>query len=179
MKKDISKEQQILDDFNASIGRSGMDYVMPMGQLRVTIYRADGSVEESLHKNIVTKDGLNMIAANMLGSGTGANSAARYIIIGTATAAGSLGSVQGGIGEVDRKLGAVIASSNEVGVWVATWAGNTDSLTGVALGTAGLGNHASSGQGTFFSHVPSLDCTLQASDFLSVQYEVQIGSHAL
>jgi len=179
MSKDISKEQQILDEFNAAMERGGMDHASPFGRVRRVINRADGSIDDRVLYNIVTKDGLNMIAANMIGPGTGANSAARYIIIGTATAQGSLGSVQGGIGEVSRKIGATITSSNEVAIVVCTWGGAADGLTGVALGTAGLANHANSGQGTFFSHLNSVDATLQASDTLSLQYEVQIGSHAL
>lgn len=171
MTRDISKERKTLDDFRNSI--------TPTGRWTFTVTRADGTEETHTNKNIVTKDGLNAIADLMLGDATGTNSAFRYIAIGTVTAAGSLGSVQGGLGEVSRKIGATIASSNEVAIIVATWAGNADGLTGVALGTAGIINHASSGSGVFGSHVNSVDATLQDSDFLKVQMEVQIGSHNL
>lgn len=170
----ISKEQKVLDEFL----QKGND-INVQGKWRITITRADGTVEEKVLKNIVTKDGLNAIAELMLGDATGTNSGFRYIIIGTATAAGSLGSVQSGIGEVSRKLGSTIASSGEVAIIVATWAGNADSLTGIALGAAGITNHANSGSGVFGNHVNSVDATLQASDFLRVQMEIQIGSHAL
>lgn len=149
------------------------------GTWRFKIVRADGTIEEHVSENIVTKDGLNAIAELMLGDATGANSGFRYIAIGTVVNAGSLGSVQSGLGEVGRKIASTIASSNETGILVATWAGNADSITGVALRSAGMVNHASSGSGIFGSHVNSVSATLNDSDFLQVQVEVQVGSHNL
>lgn len=179
MDQNISKEKNILDKFINSAGRMVEDGVNVKGRWRFTITRADGSIEERIQDNIVTKDGLNAIAALMLGDATASNSGFRYLAIGTATAAGSLGSVQGGLGEVGRKIGSIIASSNEVAIIVATWAGAADGLTSVALGSAGMINHANSGSGVFGNHVNSVDATLNASDFLKVQMEIQIGSHAL
>lgn len=177
MAKDIT-ERDILDAFKSALGPVG-NYVVPVGKWKFTITRADGSIEEHESLNIVTKDGLNAIAELMLGDATGTNSAFKYIAIGTATAAGSLGSVQGGLGEVSRKIASTIASSAEVAILVATWAGNTDGLTGIALGSAGILNHASSGSGVFGNHVNSVAATLAASDFLKIQMEIQIGSHNL
>jgi len=177
MDRNISKERSILDQFRGLTDQG--DALAVRGKWKFTITRADGTIEQREVENIVTKDGLNAIAELMLGDATGTNSAFRYIAIGTATAAGSLGSVQGGLGEVERKIGAVIASSNEVAVLVATWAGDADGLTGVALGSAMIANHANSGSGIMGNHVNSVDATLNASDFLKVQVEIQIGSHAL
>jgi len=173
MSKNISREQSVLDTFNNALKMMERDGVVPIGQIRRTITRFNGEIDEVILPNIVTKDGLNVMAANIIGPGTGANSSFRYLVIGSVTAAGSLGSVQGGIGEVGRKIGSTIASSNEVAILVATWAGDADGLTGVALGSAGVINHANSGSGTFGSHVNSVDATLQASDFLKLQYEIQ------
>lgn len=175
MGQNISKERQAFNDFKEHMG----DNLSVKGHWKFTITRHDGTEEVHESDNIVTKDGLNAIAELMLGDATGANSGFRYIAIGTQTAAGSLGSVQAGLGEVGRKIGATIASSNEVGILVATWAGNADGLTGIALASAGIINHASSGSGVFGNHVNSVDATLQASDFLKVQMEIQIGSHNL
>lgn len=166
-------ESKILADFKEAMANN----VQVKGTWRFAITRADGSIEEHKSENIVTAAGLNAIAELMTGDATGTNSAFRYIAVGTATAAGSLGSVQSGLGEVSRKIGATITSSNEVAILVATWAGNADSLTGVALASAGIFNHADSGSGVMGNHVNSVDATLQASDFLSVQMEIQIGSH--
>lgn len=179
MDQNISKERAALNHFNELIEGGLKDGLSIRGRWRFTITRADGSIEEHLSDNIVTKDGLNVIAANAIGPGTGANSAFRYLAIGTETDAGSLDSAQVGLGEVGRKIGATIASSNEVAILVATWAGDTDGLTGIALGSAGVLNHASSGSGAFGNHVNSVDATLQASDFLKVQMEIQVGSHNL
>lgn len=175
--------QDIINKFKAAInafnGNQPKDSIPVHGKWKFTITRADGSIEENVQENIVTKDGLNAIAELMTGDATGTNSGFQYIVVGTATAAGSLGSVQGGIGEVSRKIGSTIASSNEVAIIVSTWAGNTDGLTGIALGSAGIINHASSGSGVFGNHVNSVAATLAASDFLKVQMEIQIGSHNL
>jgi len=176
MKKQNISDRELLEGFQDA-QKNGVEV---MGIYDIEITRANGNIEHKRVHNIVTKDGLNAIAELMLGDASGTNSAFKYIVIGTVTAQGSLGSVQGGIGEVTtRKLGATIASSNEVAILVATWAGDTDGLTGVALGSAGIGNHANSGSGILGSHVNSVDATLQASDFLKVQVEIQIGSHAL
>lgn len=170
-------EEDILSAFKA--GLPSGNSVSVNGRWRFTITRANGTIEEYERKNIVTKDGLNAIAELMLGDATGTNSGFKYIAIGTATAAGSLGSVQGGLGEVSRKIASTIASSAEVAILVATWAGNADGLTGIVLGSAGIVNHVSSGLGVFGNHVNSVSATLAASDFLKVQMEIQIGSHAL
>ena len=170
-----NKVKSIVDTFMNSVGGS----IAVHGKWKFTITRADGNIEEHECKNIVTKDGLDAIAELMLGDATGTNSAFKYIAIGTVTAQGSLGSVQAGLGEVDRKIGATIASSNEVAILVATWAGQVDGLTGVPLGSAGIVNHVDSGEGIFGNHVNSVAATLADSDFLKVQMEIQIGSHNL
>jgi len=172
-------EEKLLGDFKQAINGNMADGLSVKGKWKFTITRADGSIEEHVSENIVTKDGLNAIAELMLGDATGANSGFQYIAIGTVTTQGSLGSLQSGLGEVSRKIGSIIASSGEVAILVATWAGDTDTLTGIALGTAGIINHADSGSGVFGNHVNSVDATLNASDFLKVQMEIQIGSHNL
>ncbi len=172
-----STTKSIVDNFKSNIGAG--DSIGVKGRWIWEITRADGITEVITADNIVTKDGLNTIAALMLGDATGVNSAFKYLAIGTSTSAGSLGSVQSGLGEVGRKIGSIITSSNEVAIISATWAGNTDGLTGVALGSAGVVNHAGSGSGIFGNHVNSVSATLNASDFLKVQMEIQIGSHAL
>lgn len=173
-------EKKILDKF-LNLVEGGMQpaFLPVLGHWRFIITRADGTIEEHANNNIVTKDGLNSMANRVVNATIGVNSAFQYIIVGTATAQGSLGSVQGGIGEVSRKIASTIANSNEVSILVATWAGAADGLSGIPLGTAGITNHVDSGQGVFGSHVNSVDATLNDSDFLRVQMEVQIGSHAL
>ena len=179
MTHNISNERALLNSFLAEAKSAQQDGLTVRGRWKFTITRHDGIEEYKELNNIVTKDGLNAIAELMTGDATGTNSGFRYIVVGTQTAAGSLGSVQGGIGEVSRKIGATIAASNEVAILVATWAGNADSVTGVALASAGIANHANSGSGIMGNVVNSVDATLQDSDFLKVQVEIQIGSHNL
>ena len=114
------------------------------GRMRRTITRYDGRVEEAVVDNIVVAAGLNHLAT--LGLDNTA-SAFAYLAIGTQTAQHSLGSVQGGIGEVARKIGATIATSKMTMIFVATWAGAADSLTSLDLRTGAIFNHASSGSG--------------------------------
>ena len=142
-----------------------------------TITRADGSVEDTIiPKNIVTKDGLNALAARAIGVTT---SAIAYLAIGTVTTAYSLGNTVLQFGEISRKTPSILASSSEVVIVTMTWAGNADGLTGIALGSAACVNHASSGQGIAYNLTNSVNATLAASDFLLLQAEIQIGSHNL
>lgn len=150
------------------------DIVPLKGKWLFEITRADGSVERHEICNTMQYLGLNKVA-QMLTSN--AQSAFLYLAVGTVTAQASLGSTD--FGEVSRKIAATQTSSNEVAILVATWAGNADSLTGVALASGASVNHASSGQGQILNIVNSVDTTLQASDFLKVQMEVQVGSHNL
>lgn len=165
-----SIEEELLEKFKQMMA----DGVVPVGTWRRTIIRADGSTEEEVLLNVVTAAGMNALASRGISDTT---SPFGFLAVGTVTAQASLGSTVTQFGEVSRKAGATIASSNETLILVATWAGNTDGLTGVALGTGAIVNHSDSGQGTALSLVNSVDATLQASDFLKLQAEVQVGSH--
>ena len=154
--------------------QQGMENIPLTGRMIRTITRADGSEEVSIMNNIVVAEGLNQLAAAAVSS---ANARFAYLAIGTQTAAHSLGSTQAGIGEVDRKAASTLASSNEVIILVATWAGNADSVTSLDLRTGAIFNHANSGSGTMLNAVNSVATVLADSDFLKLQAEVQVGSH--
>jgi hypothetical protein len=173
MNQSIIDEARILAQFQDALRDNAPLNV----KWRKRITRADGTIDETIiPKNIVTKDGLNALAARAIGVAT---SAIAYLAIGTVTAAHSLGSVVTGFGEISRKTPSILASSGEVVVVAMTWAGNADGLTGVALGSAACVNHASSGLGIAYNLTNSVSATLAASDFLLLQAEIQIGSHAL
>lgn len=173
MNQNIIDEARILAQFQESLRDNAPLNV----KWRKRITRADGTIDETIiPKNIVTKDGLNALAARAIGVAT---SGIGYLAIGTVTAAHSLGSVVTGFGEISRKAPSILASSGEVVVVAMTWAGNADGLTGVALGSAACVNHASSGQGIAYNLTNSVNATLAASDFLLLQAEIQIGSHNL
>ena len=164
-------DRKLLEDFL----RDGGSLVPVMGRARITVTRADGSVEESVVKNQVTAAGLNLLAQKGMANDVG--SSFLYIAVGTQTAAGSLDSVTTGIGEVSRKTASIATNSLETMIAVMTWAGAADSITSLDLRTAGMVNHADSGEGTFMNMVNSVATILADSDFLKVQLEVRVGSH--
>lgn len=177
-----TSERETLEKFLAAVEQRGLqavlaDHVGPHARWRRVITRADGSVDDCIiPTNIVTKDGLNALASRGVADTT---SPIGYLAIGTVTAQHSLGSVVTGFGEISRKTPSIKASSGEVIIVAMTWAGNADSITGVALGSAACVNHANSGLGIAYNLTNSVNATLQASDFLLLQVEIQIGSHNL
>lgn len=173
MNQNIS-DREILDGFKKNIGNRSC--IALRGRMRITVTRADGTIEERVIENIVTAAGLTELALRTVDN---TRSAFIFLALGTQTAQHSLGSVQGGIGEVERKLGSIAAGSNEVAVVVATWAGQVDGLTSLDLRTGAIFNHGSSGSGIMLNAVNSVDTVLADSDFLKLQAEVQIGSHNL
>lgn len=174
MTQNTSDEARLLAEFNASLDR-GCVQLHAVWRNRIT--RADGSVEDTfIPRNVVTKEGLKALAS--LGFGvTGVNSPAAYLAIGTVTAAHSLGSSVTGFGEISRKVPSIKTSSYEFMIMAMTWAGAADGIAGVALGSGAMVNHASSGFGIAFNLTNSVNATLQNSDFLLLQCELQIGSY--
>lgn len=177
-----TSEQDTLARFLRAVEQRGLsavisDFAAPHVQWRRVVTRANGMIEDMLiPTNIVTKDGLNALASRGVADTT---SPIGQLAIGTVTAQHSLGSTVTMFGEISRKTPSIKASSNEVIVVAATWAGNADGIAGVALGSAACVNHASSGLGIPYNLTNSVNATLQASDFLLLQCEIQIGSHNL
>ena len=165
-----------LNIFDRLKAKAQRDNLSIRGVFKVKITRANGSVEETVVGNIVTSAGLDAIAASVIDNTT---SSFLWLAVGTQTAAASLGSVQGGLGEVDRKTPVTVSSSKEVAYMVSTWGGAADSVTSVALESAGMFNHASSGSGIMLNQVTGVAATLADSDFLNLEVQIQIGSHAL
>jgi|GEM_PF-4045734 len=171
MDKQNISDRELLEKFTAQFG--GLE-VKGVWDFEVT--RANGSVEHNRVSNTLTSEGLNELAKLGIGN---AGSAFLYLAIGTQTAASSLGSTQGGLGEVDRKLASTNTSSVEHMILISTWAGATDSVTSLDLRTAGAFNHASSGSGQSLNFVNSVATILADSDFLKVEMSVRVGSHNL
>jgi hypothetical protein len=123
---------------------------------------------------------LNRIA-NRAVNATGTSVA--YILgLGTQTAAASLGSTDFGEVTNGRKTSTVLGTNAQSSEWIflnATWAGNTDALTGIALDSVALLCHASSGIGAVFNIANGMGVTLQASDFLNLTGRIRVGSHNL
>lgn len=162
-------------------GTIRLDERIPVvGEFHAKVYRADGTVEERRIRNIVTAAGLNRLA-NRGVNATG-TSPAWIIGVGTITAAASLDSTNFGEVAGGRKTSTILGTNAQSREWVflnATWAGNTDALTGIALDSVALLCNASSGIGAVFNIANGLGVTLQASDFLNLTGRIRIGSHDL
>lgn len=153
------------------------DGVAVTGEYDAVITRADGSKEYRHIKNIVTRYGLNRLAHRAVNAAT--STPAYILCVGTVTAAASLDSTNFGEVTGGRKSAATATQSQDWFALVATWAGNTDGLTGIALDSVAIGDHANSGQGIVFNIANGLSVTLQASDFLNLTGRIRVGSHNL
>lgn len=150
-------------------------YVPIEGYMDVKVVRADGTIEFKTLKNTVTVTGLNRLAAAAVSSAAGVVNA---LVIGSATAAPALTDSQSSFGEVSRKSMISQAQSREWFFGVATWGGAADSVTSVALGSAGLTIGTSSLATSFImNRVNGLAVTLGNSDFLNLTVRVRVGSH--
>lgn len=151
-----------------------------IGEFKADVFRAipgGGWREEpgSWVRNQLTSAGLNRIANRAM---TATGTTPFYVLgVGTVTAAASLGSTDFGEVAGGRKSATTATQSREWMFMVATWAGATDSVTSLALGSAAMLCHASSGQGAVANIVNGLGVTLAASDFLLLTARIRVGSH--
>lgn len=157
----------------------------PFGEWLIEVHRADGTIERKVRRNVVTSGGLNRIANRAVqASGT---SPVGYVVVGTATQAGSLNSVQSSLGEVLRRISITNPASSAITAvqsreWLAvaaTFGGAADTLTGIALDSAALTDYVNSHAttGLIWNHVNGLGVTLQNSDILALTARIRIGSH--
>lgn len=167
MKKSISKEGQIAQDFL----NSGLAV---RGSFIRTIVRADGSTEKKVMPNVVTADGLNNLASRAIAD-TG--SKYNWLAIGTANYTPHINSQE--ILETGRKQAATIGASKELIVVIATWGGAADSQTSNQLEMAGIANHPTSGSGHYLNVANGLSTVLADSDFLHLEVQVRVGSHQI
>jgi hypothetical protein len=165
MRKNIS-ESKVAEGF-----LSGVPIV---GTFIRTITRANGEVDRKVFPNIVTADGLNNLANRAIAD-TG--SKYNWLAIGTANYTPHINSQE--ILETSRKQAAVIGNSFELIVVVATWGGASDSQTSNQLEMAGIANHQTSGSGHYLNVANGLSTVLADSDFLHLEVQVQVGSHAI
>jgi hypothetical protein len=150
----------------------------------IKVVRADGTIERRTVKNIVTREGLNHIAARAVNNGT-----PFYIIgVGTQIAAHSLDSSQAGIGEVLRKTSNFTGATAQSREWIflqCTIGGASDSVTSVPLDSAFIQTcpvsyavTANSG-GVTGNAVNGMGVTLGGSDLLDLTVRIRVGSHNL
>jgi hypothetical protein len=166
MKKNIS-ETQLAEDF--------LRESLPLqGTFIRTITRADGEIDRKVLPNIVTADGLNNLADRAVSD---AGSKYNWLAIGTANYTPHINSQE--ILECSRKQAALISASFELIVCIATWGGNAESVTSNQLEMAAIANHQTSGSGHYLNVANGLSTVLADSDFLHLEVQVQVGSHAI
>lgn len=139
-----------------------------------TVTRASGELEKKAVPNIVTATGLNNLASRAV---VDTSSKYNWIGIGTQNYTPHINSQS--IGESDRKQAALISSSAELIIAIATWGGAADSVTSQQLEMAGIANHETAGTGHFLNIANGLSTVLADSDFLHLEVQVQVGSHAI
>ena len=167
-----------LREIAGTISPAQEDGTTVYGEYEVAIHRANGDIENKVFKNTPIYKGLNRLAFRAT---TYTNTVAQYLVVGTQTAAHSLASAQGGIGEVSRKAAASIVQSQDWFALTSTWGGASDSLTGIVLSSIGVSDYVNSHatNDNFFSMSNSLNTTLAASDTLSATCRIRVGSHNL
>ncbi len=139
-----------------------------------TITRHNGDVDRQALPNIVTADGLNLLANRGISD---ASSKFGWIGVGTENYTPHINSQS--FGESDRKVAALISSSKELIVAIATWGGSADSVTSNQLEMAGIANHQTIASGIFLNIADGVATVLANSDFLHLEVQVRVGSHAL
>lgn len=162
MKKGIS-EKEIAQNFLAV-----------NGTFIRTITRANGDVDRKVIPNVVTADGLNHLANRAISD---AGSIYGWVAIGTADYTAHINSQE--ILECDRKAAAIIGNSYELLVAIATWGGAADSVTSNQIEMAAIANHQTSGSGHYLNVAAGVSTVLADSDFLHLEVQVQVGSHAI
>ncbi len=167
MERNISKNAQIAKNFL----ESGLGL---QGTFIRTITRANGDIDRKAIPNIVTAPGLNHLASRAISD---AGSKYNWLAIGTADYTPHINSQE--ILECDRKVGAIVGNSFELIVVIATWGGASESVTSNQLEMAAIGNHETSGSGHYLNVANGLSTVLADSDFLHLEVQVQVGSHAI
>ena len=159
---------------NISEGQIAKDFLALQGSFIRTITRANGDVDRKVCPNIVTADGLNLLANRAI-----ADTASRFgwLAIGTANYTPHINSQE--ILECDRKTAAVVGNSFELIVCIATYGGAADAVTSNQIEMAAIANHPTSGSGIYLNVANGVSTVLADSDFLHLEVQVQVGSHAI
>lgn len=156
-----------------------IDSVSVHGEWDIKVVRTDGTIERKTLRNVVTRAGLNRIAHRAVAHDT---SPFFYIAVGTQTATHSLDSAQGTLGEVVRKVSAVGSTQAQSREWIflqCTLGGASDSVTSLALDSAGIsdGVNSSASAGILGNLVNGIGVTLANSDLLDLTVRIRCGSH--
>ncbi len=159
---------------NISDRQIAQNFLKLQGTFIRTITRANGDVDRKVIPNIVTADGLNLLASRAI-----ANTGSKFNWLGVGTQNYTPHINSQTFGESNRKQAALISSSKELIVAIATWGGAADSVTSQQLEMAGIANHETIDSGIMLNIADGLSTVLADSDFLHLEIQVQVGSHNL
>lgn len=154
----------------------GGSYIPIEGYWDVKVVRYDGTVEEKTLKNIVTANGLNLLADRLVADTA---SKVNWIAVGSWLTSPTLSTSEFGEVVGGRKAAATVAQSREWAYCQATWGGAADGVTSDNLQQAALCNHPTSGSGIIVNIVEGLSTVLADSDFLNLTCRIRVGSHDL
>jgi len=161
----IKSETEVVNDFMESA-------LGVKGTFIRSVIRENGEIDRIAVPNIVTASGLNHLASRAI-----ADTGSKYNWIGIGTQNYTPHINLQSFGECSRKQAALISSSSELIVAIATWGGSADSVTSNQLEMAGIANHQTIGTGHFLNIAGGLSTVLANSDFLHLEVQVQVGSH--
>jgi len=174
MKRNIF--DRILGRGNKATVEIAGSHVPVEGYWDVEVHRHDGTIEKKTLKNLVTANGLNLLADRLM---LDTDSKVNWIAIGSNAAAITLSSSDFGEVVGGRKAGATVQQSREWAYAQATWGGAADGVTSDDLQKAALCNHPTSGSGIIVNIVSGLSTVLADSDFLNLTCRIRVGSHNL
>ena len=146
-----------------------MDRQSQQGIFKLTVYRADGKVEDAgTWPNLFVTEGQNYLAGFQ---STSPASVMNHMLVGTVSTAATYTNLVDSFGEVARVTMATRTAAVNVLTEVATFAGGLNGITSVVLREVGVTNDARSGpNGDLRSRTVYAAVTLAASDFLNISY---------
>ncbi len=156
-------------------GQYVRDITSQQGTFRLTVFRADGTVEKAGEwPNLFVNEGMDYLAAFQ---STTAGSVMNHMVVGTTSTAATLTNIVNSMGEIARNTMATRTSANNVLTEVCTFGGNADTITSESIVEVGVVNHAGSGpNGELRSRSTFAAVVLADSDFLRIEYQTTVGS---
>ncbi len=149
--------------------------VMQDGKFKLTVFRADGKVEDHGEwPNLFVSEGMDYLA---LFQATSPGSVMNHMQVGTVSTAATLTDVVNSLGEIARNTMATRTAAANILTEVCTFAGNADTITSESIVEVGITNDARSGNfGELRSRSTFSSVVLADSDFLRIEYQTTVGS---
>jgi len=151
-----------------------MGNIDQQGKHHLTVYRADGKIEDcGIWDNLFVNDGMDYLATFQ---STSPGSVMNHMHVGTGSTAATLTDtvLVGEVGSRVTMATRTTAGSNVL-TEVGTFGGAETGITSLNLSEVGVFNHSTSG-GTMRSRTVFAPITLADSDVLNISYQTTVGS---